>query len=140
MAKKQKPTKDDLDELLDGPTGADPVADPVAEAKAVAKKAQEEAKAKIKEIQAKAKAEAKELKEKAKAEAKAAKEAAKSEKSPRESKGVMVEFTNQAGETIKGKGVLYYVVRQDKKLHYKEASKVTILSEAEAEAEAEASN
>ena len=137
MAKKQSAQQvvespveqvDELDELLDGSGETDPVA----AAKAAAKKAQAEAKAKIKEIQEAAKKAAKELKEKAKAEAKAAKEAIKPS---RESKGVMVEFTTQAGELVRGKGVLYYVVRQDKKLHYKEASKVTLLpTETEVEA------
>ena len=69
--------------------------------------------------------------EEAKAQLKALKEANKANKAKKENKGVMVTFTNQAGETIKGKGVLYYVVRQDKKLHYKEASQVRLLTEGE---------
>ncbi len=52
----------------------------------------------------------------------------------KETKGVMVTFTNKAGETITGKGVLYYVTRSGGKLHYKEATQVTILSPEEIEA------
>jgi len=49
----------------------------------------------------------------------------------KETKGVMVTFTNKAGEQITGKGVLYYVTRSGGKLHYKEASQVKILTEEE---------
>ena len=42
-------------------------------------------------------------------------------------KGVMVSFTNQAGDLIQGLGVLYYVVRKDGKLHYKAADTVTLV-------------
>lgn len=48
-------------------------------------------------------------------------------KTPRVIKGDVVTFKNKAGETITGPGVLYYVVRFNKKLHYKEASQVTVL-------------
>lgn len=42
-------------------------------------------------------------------------------------KGVMVSFKNKAGETITGYGTLYFVARYNKKLHYKEASNVSVL-------------
>lgn len=42
-------------------------------------------------------------------------------------KGTPCTFQNKAGETITGLGVLYYVVNLNGKLHYKEASKVTVL-------------
>lgn len=45
-----------------------------------------------------------------------------------EAKGVFVTFTNKAGETITGKGVRYYVVRQGGKLHYKQEDQVKLLS------------
>lgn len=48
-------------------------------------------------------------------------------KQKKELKGVPVEFKNKAGETIKGNGVMYYVVNLNGKLHYKEASQVTLL-------------
>ncbi len=51
----------------------------------------------------------------------------KEPKAPRINKGVMVRFTNKAGQTITGMGVEYYVARMDGKLHYKEASQVTVL-------------
>jgi len=51
----------------------------------------------------------------------------KEPKAPRVNKGVMVRFTNKAGQTITGMGVEYYVARMNGKLHYKEASQVTIL-------------
>ena len=72
--------------------------------------------------------------EQARAQLKALKEAEKEAKAKKETKGVMVTFTNQAGETITGKGVLYYVTRVDKKLHYKEASQVKVLTPDEIEA------
>lgn len=49
-------------------------------------------------------------------------------KQPRALKGEMVTFQNQKGETILGMGTLYYVVRFKGKLHYKEASQVTVHS------------
>lgn len=55
--------------------------------------------------------------------------ALKAEAKPKkESKGIPVTFKNKAGEVISGPGVLYYVVRQDGKLHYKEASQVTVVA------------
>lgn len=45
------------------------------------------------------------------------------------SKGKMVSFKNQKGETICGMGTIYYVVRFEGKLHYKEESSVTVLPE-----------
>lgn len=49
----------------------------------------------------------------------------------RELKGEMVTFTNKSGARITGLGVLYYVARMDGKLHYKEASQVTKMTEEE---------
>lgn len=69
--------------------------------------------------------------EAARATLKAAKEAAKGDKAKRELKGILVRFKNQKDEVIEGLGNLYYVVRQDGKLHYKAASEVTQLNEAE---------
>lgn len=65
--------------------------------------------------------------EKAKSKGKAFKEKVASE--PRVNKGVMVRFHNKAGQEIVGYGVHYYVVRYKGKLHYKEASAVTVLPE-----------
>lgn len=53
----------------------------------------------------------------------------KAPSAPREVKGVMVKFKNKAGQEIVGPGVLYYVTRCNGKLHYKEASQVTLLPE-----------
>lgn len=50
-------------------------------------------------------------------------------KNPRVLKGQMVAFRNKAGELITGLGQMYYVTRHGGKLHYKEASAVTILPE-----------
>lgn len=73
----------------------------------------------IKEAVAEMQAKAKALKTKIKDESAGTKKA---------TKGIMVTFTNQAGETITGLGNLYYVVRgEDKKLHYKAADAVTII-------------
>lgn len=44
-------------------------------------------------------------------------------------KGRMVAFKNKAGDQITGMGNLYYVARHGGKLHYKEASQVTLLPE-----------
>lgn len=52
----------------------------------------------------------------------------KKEKAPKkEPKGIMIEFENTAGKTIRGLGNLYYVVRFEKKLHYKAADAVRII-------------
>lgn len=51
----------------------------------------------------------------------------KAPSAPRELKGEMVKFKNKSGQEIVGPGVLYYVARMNGKLHYKEASQVTIL-------------
>ncbi len=121
---------DELDDLI-GPEGDAghtlgliPNAD--ADGVAAAKAAKEEEKAaKAAEKQA-----AKEAKEKERAEKKAAKEAEKAAKGPRVLKGQPVTFTTKGtGETITGYGVLYYVVRFNGKLYYKEASQVTLLDE-----------
>jgi hypothetical protein len=45
----------------------------------------------------------------------------------RPGKGVNVAFYNQKGQLIAAPGVLYYVTRMDGRLHYKEASQVTML-------------
>ena len=45
----------------------------------------------------------------------------------KENKGIMVAFKNKKGETIVGKGVVYYVARAGGKLHYKEGSAVIFL-------------
>lgn len=58
---------------------------------------------------------------------------AKKSKSTKKPKGEPVTFTNQKGEQILGYGVLYYVVRMNGKLHYKETSSVTKITEAELE-------
>lgn len=42
-------------------------------------------------------------------------------------KGQMVAFRTKTGQVVIGSGVLYYVARMNNKLHYKEASQVTIL-------------
>lgn len=42
-------------------------------------------------------------------------------------KGIMIEFTNQKGQLIRGLGNLYYVVRFEKKLHYKAIDAVRII-------------
>lgn len=52
-------------------------------------------------------------------------------KAPRELKGQLVRFKNKKGEEITGMGVLYYVVRFEGKLHYKEASQVKEIQPAE---------
>lgn len=72
----------------------------------------------------------KDLKEKIKA----AKAAAKGVKAVKEAKGEMIRFTNKAGETIQGKGVLYYVVRHGGRLHYKESTAVEKMTPEEIEA------
>lgn len=74
--------------------------------------------------------------EKAQADLKALKLMAKGEKpkAERVNKGVMVTFTNKAGEQITGLGVLYYVTRAGGKLHYKEASNVHVLTQEEIDA------
>ncbi len=55
----------------------------------------------------------------------------KEPKAPREIKGQLVRFKNKKGEEITGMGVLYYVVRFEGKLHYKEASQVKEVQPAE---------
>lgn len=67
--------------------------------------------------------------EKAKQLLKDAKAAEKTEPKEKKLKGTMVTFVNKAGETIKGLGNLYYVVRQDGKLHYKAEDAVTVLED-----------
>ncbi len=52
-------------------------------------------------------------------------------KPKKEPKGVLVSFKNQAGTEITGLGTLYYVTRSGGKLHYKEATAVHVLDEAE---------
>lgn len=115
---KKDASEDSLDDLL-GPEAPAP------------KKVDNEEVARLKEELQKKKDEAKEAAKKLKAEqkeaAKALKAAEKGEKGERQLKGQKVTFTNQKGEVIEGYGQLYYVVRQGGKLHYKEASKVTVM-------------
>lgn len=59
------------------------------------------------------------------------KKALKSPNMPRALKGVMVTFKNKAGVQVTGMGSRYYVVRMDGKLHYKEESQVTLMTEDE---------
>ena len=66
----------------------------------------------------------------ARAEAAKAIEELKAANSPKEkkaNKGTPMTFQNQAGKTIIGLGVPYYVVRMDKTLYYKAADAVTHL-------------
>lgn len=131
MAKKVVVAEADSEKSLDELLGSDDIETMSKEQadKEKQEKADAVAKAKkdLQDLKDKAKADAIELKKKLKDEKAALKAKEKEEKAPREIKGIMVTFTNKAGETIKGKGVLYYVVRQDGKLHYKEASQVTVL-------------
>lgn len=48
-------------------------------------------------------------------------------KEPRKVKGEMVTFKNKKGEIITGMGQLYWCVRMDGKLHYKEFSAAEVL-------------
>ncbi len=66
-------------------------------------------------------------KRKAAKEGKEPKEKVKKEPIDRSLKGTMVAFRTKDGKVVVGMGVLYYVARMDGKLHYKEASQVTIL-------------
>lgn len=102
--KSQETSTNNVDELLDAPVTGQPT-----------EEQKEALKAQIAELKAKEK------------ELKAALKGEKVKKT-RELKGEMVTFKNKAGDQITGLGVLYYVTRSNGKLHYKEASQVSIMT------------
>lgn len=65
-----------------------------------------------------------------------AKNKGESVKPSRTLKGQMVTFLNKKGERITGLGVTYFVARSGGKLHYKEATQVTLLPESWKEGDA----